>query len=123
MVLHYGIQVLYSRTNKLEPIIPNQLVGSQHAALVFLIRCIKVRACAKVAVANIALKWLLWMQVPRVHVRVRVVRIHTEQATGVNKLACKCDAEKNEKTGEIVVAVYDVARKEPIWRALHTTAG
>ena len=60
-------------------------------------------------ITNVALEWLLRVQVPRVQVRVTVVRVHAEQATCINQLARHCDRNENEKRRETVVTIHNVS--------------
>ena len=114
VVLHDSVQVLHSRARQLKPFVPNELCRGQNSAAILLKRGVKLRDSPEVAITEVALKWVLRVQVASVHESMSVIRIHTEEATSIDQLSSERDCDQNKKTWEVVVPVDDISCKCPV---------
>ena len=79
VVLDDGVQVLHTSARQLQPAIPNVLVHEKLPPPGLLRWRIERRTSCKMPVTEVTLEVVLWVQVARVHIQVRVVRIHTKE--------------------------------------------
>ena len=98
VILDDGVQVLHAGACQLQPLVPNLLVNEEMSPPGLLRRRIERRTSRKMPIAEVALEVVLRVQVARVHIQVRVVRIHTKEQAPEDEFPSEGDGNEDQET-------------------------